>query len=184
MNKTTLRSLAASLAFIGFTAQAQAVNPIELPLGAFATADRMAQQRHTATGPVTGIADGDTFYMAIEGKPTRLRLAQIDAPEKAQPFGRRAEQSLRDLIGKRQVTVTWTQADRYGRPIVQVQADGQDVNAEQVRRGYAWVYRQYATDRSLFALEDEARSQGRGLWADLHPVPPWEWRKEHPKADR
>lgn len=184
MQKTTIRSLAASLAFIGFAAQAQAVNPIALPLAVFAAADRMAQQRHTATGPVTGVADGDTFYMAIEGKPTRLRLAQIDAPEKAQPFGRKAEQSLRDLIGKRQVTVTWTQADRYGRPIVQVQAEGQDVNAEQVRRGYAWVYLQYATDRNLFTLENEARSGGRGLWTDPHPVPPWEWRKEHQKADR
>ena len=184
MQKTTLCGLAASLAFIGFIAQAQAVNPIARPLGVFAAADRMAQQRHTATGPVTGVADGDTFYMVIEDKPTRLRLAQIDAPEKAQPFGRKAEQSLRDLIGKRQVTITWTQADRYGRPIVQVQAEGQDVNAEQVRRGYAWVYRQYATDRNLFTLEGEARSGGRGLWADPHPVPPWEWRKEHQKANR
>lgn len=184
MKKTILRSLAASLAFIGFTAQAQAVNPVSLPLGVFAVVDRLAQQRHTATGPVTGVADGDTFYMAIEGKPTRLRLAQIDAPEKAQPFGRRAEQSLRDLIGKRQVTVTWAQTDRYGRPIVQVEAGGQDVNAEQVRRGYAWVYRQYATDRNLATLEAEARNEGRGLWADPHPVPPWKWRKEHPKSDR
>ncbi len=181
MNKTALSCLVGLLAF---ASQAEAMNPAAFPLGAVVAADRLAQQRHTATGPVTGIADGDTFYMTIEGKPTRLRLAQIDAPEKAQPFGRKAEQSLRDLIGKRQVTVTWTQADRYGRPIVQVQADGQDVNAEQVRRGYAWVYRQYATDRSLNTLEAEARSAGRGLWADPHPVEPWEWRKTHPKADR
>lgn len=180
MKKTALLCFAAWLAF---ASQAGATNLAALPFGAVASADRLAQH-HTATGPVTGIADGDTFYMSIDGKDSRLRLAQIDAPEKAQPFGRRAEQSLRELIGKRQVTVTWTQVDRYGRPIVQVQADGQDVNAEQVRRGFAWVYRQYATDRRLYELEAEAHSAGRGLWADAQPVEPWEWRKTHPKGDR
>jgi len=26
-------------------------------------------------------------------------------------------------------------------------------------------------------LENEARDGKKGLWADPHPVPPWEWRK-------
>lgn len=91
---------------------------------------------------------------------------------------------MRELIGKREVIATWTQADRYGRPIVEVEADGVNVNAEQVRRGFAWVYRRYATDRSLFDLQAEARSSGRGLWADPNAVEPWVWRQVHPKGDR
>ena len=35
---------------------------------------------------VTGVADGDTLYADIEGHSIRIRLAQIDAPEKAQAF--------------------------------------------------------------------------------------------------
>jgi micrococcal nuclease len=27
------------------------------------------------------------------------------------------------------------------------------------------------------AAEADAREHRRGLWADLHPVPPWEWRE-------
>ncbi|SMB33134.1 conserved exported protein of unknown function (plasmid) [Sterolibacterium denitrificans] len=136
----------------------------------------LAQQR-AATGPVTGVSDGDTFYMVIDGERVRLRLAQIDAPEKAQPFGRRAEQSLRDLIGKRKVTVTWAQADQYGRPVVQVEADGLNINAEQVRRGFAWAWPRYVTDPRLFDLQAEARAERRGLWADPNPVEPWVWRQ-------
>ena len=29
----------------------------------------------------------------------------------------------------------------------------------------------------LDELERRARGSGIGLWADPHPVPPWEWRK-------
>ena len=43
--------------------------------------------------------------------------------------------------------------------------------------GAGWrVYRQYSKDRSLYALESEARAARRGLWADSQPAPPWEWR--------
>ncbi len=52
-----------------------------------------------------------------------------------------------------------------------------DANVEQVRRGMAWVFDRYVTDRSLYAVQDEARAARRGLWADPDPVPPWEWRR-------
>ncbi|HZA28403.1 MAG TPA: excalibur calcium-binding domain-containing protein [Gammaproteobacteria bacterium] len=51
-----------------------------------------------------------------------------------------------------------------------------DVNAKQVKRGMAWVYRKYAHDQVLFALEQEAKNNKRGLWADPHAIPPWEYR--------
>ena len=125
---------------------------------------------------VTGVADGDTLYASVDGHSIRIRLAQVDAPEKAQAFGRRSEQSLRELIGKRHVELAWKSLDRYGRPIAQVAVDGLDVNAEQVRRGFAWVFRRYSNDAALIALEDQAKSAGLGLWADPHPISPWEWR--------
>ena len=125
---------------------------------------------------VTGVADGDTLYANVDGHSIRIRLAQIDAPEKAQAFGRRSEQSLRELVGKRQVELAWKSLDRYGRPIAQVSVDGLDVNVEQVRRGFAWAFRRYSKGEALLALEAHARTNGLGLWADAHPVAPWEWR--------
>ena len=125
---------------------------------------------------VTGVADGDTLYANVDGHSIRIRLAQIDAPEKAQTFGRRSEQSLRELLSNKQVELAWRSLDRYGRPIAQVSVDGLDVNAEQVRRGFAWVFRRYSNDAALIALEAQAKFAGVGLLADPHPISLWEWR--------
>jgi endonuclease YncB( thermonuclease family) len=69
--------------------------------------------------------------------------------------------------------------DRYHRTIGTVFVGKLNVNAEQVRLGFAWVYRRYARDSALFLLENEAHDSRRGLWVDADPVPPWDWRKEH-----
>jgi endonuclease YncB( thermonuclease family) len=94
---------------------------------------------HVARGEVTGISDGGTLYVQLEGAHLRMQLARIAAPEKKQAFGRRSEQSLRKLVWKRVVTAKWHQVDRYGRPIAEIFVDQFDINAEQVRRGMAWA---------------------------------------------
>lgn len=66
--------------------------------------------------------------------------------------------------------------DDYGRSIGVVTVGGVDVEAEQVRRGLAWVYRHYSDDARLLALEAEAKAARRGLWAEANPIPPWDWR--------
>ena len=67
--------------------------------------------------------------------------------------------------------------DRYHRTLARIYRGDLDVNAEQVRQGMAWAYRHYSDALSLQRIEAEARKQGRGLWQDPKPVPPWEWRK-------
>lgn len=134
--------------------------------------------RADLAGPVIAILDGDTIDVLIDRQPVRVRLAQIDAPEKRQAFGTRSRQALSALVFRQSVTVADAGRDRYGRVLGTVYVSGVNVNAEMVRQGMAWVYRQYATDRSLFALEDEARAGRRGLWADPLPVPPWQFRRQ------
>ncbi len=77
------------------------------------------------------------------------------------------------------VTVQAGDLDRYGRTVGEVLLpDGQVLNHELLRVGFAWWYRKYAPeDDTLKQLEAEARQAKRGLWADAEPVPPWEWRK-------
>ena len=41
----------------------------------------------------------------------------------------------------------------------------------------AWVSDRDARDKTLYRLQDEARSAGRGLWVDRNPMAPWDWRK-------
>lgn len=127
-------------------------------------------------GTVVRISDGDTLTVLMSGRQVKVRLAEIDCPEKRQPFGQRAKQSLSELVYGKQVQLEQQDHDRYGSVVGRVYAGDLDVNAEQIRRGMAWVYRKYNKDKSLVALEGDARQARRGLWADAHPVPPWEFR--------
>jgi endonuclease YncB( thermonuclease family) len=103
-------------------------------------------------------------------------------PRSGQPFGQRSKQSLSDLCYGRDAVIEDGGRDRYGRTIGRVSCAGIDANAEQVRRGMAWVFDRYATDRSLYAIQDEARAARRGLWRDPQPVPPWEYRAKNSKC--
>lgn len=128
-------------------------------------------------GKVIRVLDGDTIEVLQEQQPVRVRLLNIDAPEKKQPFGRWSTNQLKALLAGQSVTVSYTQTDRYGRILGQViTANGTEANRQQVQKGAAWVYYRYNTDNSLPALQREAQTQKRGLWADNQPVPPWEWR--------
>lgn len=138
----------------------------------------------TITGRVVAIADGDTLtVLDSANQQHKIRLAGIDPPEKAQPFGQRSKQHLSDIAFNRQVTVEWNKLDRYGRTIGKVLVSGVDVNLEQIKAGMAWWYEKYRkeqTERDQYvysAQEGEARQKRVGLWAESAPVAPWDWRR-------
>lgn len=129
-------------------------------------------------GVVSEVGDGDSLTLATPSASYKVRLVDIDAPELSQPFGKDARTSLRTLCLLKGAKMNSRGADRYGRTLARVTCAGVDANAEQVRRGMAWVFERYAPKRSpLHGLQDDARAQLRGLWRDEAPVPPWEWRR-------
>ncbi|WP_032446885.1 thermonuclease family protein, partial [Klebsiella pneumoniae] len=94
--------------------------------------------------------------------------------------GRWSTSQLKTLVAGKQVTVSYSHKDRYGRIIGHVfTTNGTDASRFMVQSGAAWVYERYNVDESLPALQREAQEQKRGLWADANPVPPWEWRYKH-----
>jgi len=96
-------------------------------------------QAEEITGLVVHVADGDTITVLDAGKVQhKVRLAGIDAPEKAKPFGQRSRESLEDLVAGRTVIVETHKKDRYGRYVGKVILNSRDVNLEQIRRGMAW----------------------------------------------
>lgn len=131
------------------------------------------------TGKVIGIKDGDTFEVLYDGQPERVRLADIDCPEKSQPFGNNAKQYASDLCFGKTVTVSCDKKrDRYGRLIgTIITDDGTNVNEELVKSGLAWHYKHYSHRDEFTDYEDEARTKHIGLWADKDPTPPWDWRR-------
>ncbi|EAA2824252.1 thermonuclease family protein [Salmonella enterica] len=128
-------------------------------------------------GKVIRVLDGDTIDVLQDKTPVRIRLANIDAPEKKQAYGRWSTNQLKGLVAAHPVTVTYTQTDRYGRIIGRVfTTNGTEASRFMVQSGAAWVYERYNADRALPDLQREAQAQKRGLWADTNPAPPWIWR--------
>lgn len=131
------------------------------------------------TAKVIHISDGDTIKVLTENKEQiKIRLAEIDTPERKQPWGNKAKQALSEFTSQKMVTVSPVTTDRYGRTIAHIYVGDLNVNKEMVRTGNAWVYRKYLKDNSLLAIEAEAMEAKRGLWAlaEAERVPPWEWR--------
>ena len=51
----------------------------------------------TLTGKVVRVLDGDTIEVLVDKEPIRIRLADIDCPEKNQPFGQAAKKYVLDV---------------------------------------------------------------------------------------
>ena len=148
------------------------------------------QSRSTGNAPrvlpitsckVVGISDGDTLTCLTSSKQQiKVRLAEIDAPEKAAPYGQQAKKALSSLVFGKYINLQVQNKDRNGRTVALVIAGNVDVNRTMVSQGAAWVYLQYNKDKTLMAVELKARQARRGLWslpqADL--IPPWEWRRK------
>ena len=148
----------------------------------------LAAERH---GTIVGVADGDTLTLLDANKTQhRIRIDGIDAPERTQPYGERAKQSLAALAHGRAASLDCPKIDRYGRAVCRVYIDGIDVGLEQIRRGLAWHYVRYAheqreTDRNAYARPSTTRVRRRsGLWSFNDPMPPWDYRRARAEFNR
>lgn len=134
----------------------------------------------TLSGTVVHIADGDTLTLLTPDKTqVKIRLIEIDAPEKGQPYGEKSKQILSGLVFGKEVTVQSQSKDRYGRVLGRVFIDDLDVNLYLAEQGAAWAYDHYLTDQNIKKAETAAREAQLGLWALQADqiVPPWEWRR-------
>ena len=139
----------------------------------------MAGQR---AGPVTArverAVDGDTLVVRYQGESHTVRLIGVDMPESVHPtepvehFGAEASAFTRARLDRQTVErvtdPTGDTVDAYGRLLRLVYLDrGGLFNATLIREGYGHAIRgfDYSMRRAFIALENQARIQGRGLWA-------------------
>jgi endonuclease YncB( thermonuclease family) len=153
----------------------------ELALGALTLALSLcvsvASAIATSKGRCVAVLDGDSIRV-LDGRETiEVRLEGIDAPEHRQAFAERAKQGLSDLVYGKNVEIRGEGRDGFGRQLGRVYVGGLDVNLEMVRRGLAWHYKRYSTDRALAEAEEAARARRAGLWVDAEPVAPWTYRR-------
>lgn len=137
-------------------------------------------QADVLKGKVIGISDGDTIkILTQDDKQYKIRLNDIDAPEKSQAFGNKSKENLSNYIFGKYVTVEYKNIDRYQRILGTVYYQGEDINIQQVKDGFAWVYKQYSNKIEYYKAELESKVNKRGLWIDNNPIEPWNYRKKN-----
>jgi endonuclease YncB( thermonuclease family) len=136
------------------------------------------------TGHVIRVHDGDTVLVKTTERKFSIRIAGIDAPELAQPFGVASRDHLAALVLDKDVRIVWHKHDKYNRRVGKMLLGTTDAALAQLRAGLAWHYKQYAKeqeppDRASYAeAETAARAKRLGLWAKskIAPQPPWAFR--------
>ncbi|KQN37274.1 hypothetical protein ASE92_20095 [Pedobacter sp. Leaf41] len=130
-------------------------------------------------GKVVAVKDGDTIEILTSTNETIIiRLAEIDCPEKKQPFGQKAKQFTSDFCFGKFVEIIGNKKDRYGRTLAFVFDEYRNnLNEILVNNGLAWQYVAHSKSEILKKLEKEARNAKLGLWIDENLTPPWQWRK-------
>ncbi|MBB4304095.1 endonuclease YncB(thermonuclease family) [Rhodobium orientis] len=124
------------------------------------------------------VVDGDSLTF----DDRRVRLVGIDAPElrqdcsngkKPYPCGRRARDSLAELVNGDKVSCRISGRDRYDRALGWCRRRGVLLNREMVRAGWA------TADWRFLIAETGARLAGRGIWQGPFQSPR-DWRRLHP----
>jgi len=126
------------------------------------------------------VMDGDTVMVLRDGKKVKVRLANIDAPESDQAFGKESRDALANMVLKKQVHVNSKAVDSYGRLIAEISINGKSVNEAQVKKGMAWEYSHFHSNKRYLSLNKQAQQARVGLWANgVQPVSPEQWRRTH-----
>ncbi|WP_052216451.1 thermonuclease family protein [Acinetobacter baumannii] len=134
-----------------------ALIPLLVSLSNYCHADFVAK--------VVGVTDGDTItVLDAQKNQVRIRLANIDAPEKNQPFGSRSKQALSDLVFNKYVYIKESGFDKHNRMIATVMKGNDPINRIMVKDGFAWAYKEYLNDPIILNLETYAKKNRVGLW--------------------
>lgn len=139
------------------------------------------QAKESFAGRVERIADGDTVWVRPDtgGRPRKLRLEGIDAPEICQLGGEASRAWLSQLALQQRVRVVVNRHDDYGRGLARVHLNGEDLGARMVRSGHAWSYRWRRSLGPYAAEEQRARQSRLGLFASAAAELPRDFRKRH-----
>lgn len=138
------------------------------------------------SGIVIRVVDGDTLHVRPDagGRPHKVRVAGMDAPEICQDGGRSARDALARRVLHRRVEVITRASDDYGRDVARVLRNGDDVALWMVTQGHAWSYRYRLDDGPYAAAQSQAHAARRGLFAHPNAELPRDFRKRHGPCPR
>lgn len=125
---------------------------------------------------ITYYYDGDTVKIVDNLTEYKLRITDIDAPERNQTYGKKSRRALRQLCDNTNIQVIIKGVDKYQRHLGELICNQQDVSAYMLNNGHAWFNKRYSNKAELAQAEKHARIKKLGLWQDEKPMAPWVWR--------
>jgi micrococcal nuclease len=131
-------------------------------------------------GTVKRVVDGDTVYLTVAGQDVKVRLIGINTPETVKPGtpvmcgGKEASANMHRLatVGARARLVSDAgpgTVDKYHRQLRYLYVHGVDVNAAQVRAGWAQVNgygHRFRLSTYFKRLQRRAKARGLGVWSE------------------
>ena len=129
---------------------------------------------------ITYFYDGDTVKIKDAAYEYKLRITDIDAPERNQAYGKKSRRALMDFCKNANVNVYISGVDKYQRRLGKLHCNNMDASVFMIQNGHAWFNKRFSMDYTLDFAEQGARKNGLGLWKAKQQTPPWLWRKNHP----
>ena len=131
-------------------------------------------------GVVDQVVDGDSLKVRHEsGRVYNVQLYGVRTPWLSQPGGPEAKEAARKIVEGKSVNVQVINVNPGGSTVAVVAINDQySLQAFLVGSGMAWVYDGHCDLKMCAqwnAMEQQARTAGRGLWKDDNPVAPWKW---------
>lgn len=129
-------------------------------------------------GRVTKVLDGNTIEVTTSDETYKVLLHGIDSPDPGQHYADQAKRMLERLLLKKEVTIVMHGKDRLGNRLGEIKIEGApDPRKEMVTQGLAWTSEKEPAEE-LESLKEQARTQGKGLWGEENPTPPWTFRRQ------
>lgn len=132
-------------------------------------------------GRVVAVTDGDTVTIEklADGSRIKIWLHGIDAPERKQSAGEIARAFVFEIALYKMVEIEEKDWDRYGSLVAVLWvSSGESLQEALLKNGLALVWPRYCRDcRDWEKLQENARQNRRGFWANPDAIAPWEWRR-------
>jgi hypothetical protein len=115
---------------------------------------------------LTGVLDGDSVEVMLEGTAEQVRIRGINTPERDECWSDEARRLTAELLDGAEVTLLPAGRDQYGRLLADLWADGASVGLSLIERGAALAaFTDSGHPAAYLAAEEAAYEAGAGLWA-------------------
>ncbi|MBS1951629.1 MAG: hypothetical protein OJF59_001727 [Cytophagales bacterium] len=135
--------------------------------------------KEVTSGKVVTVIDGNTVQLTGDDNESyKIVLQGIDCPELGQEFGDQAKLLLSKLILDKNVSVQLHGKDRWGNNVGIILINGTiDPRYELLEAGLAWTSERNPV-QEFEAIKNTAKENGKGLWQEPNPTPPWVYRRQ------